>query len=90
MYDDKHPRLRLVTFEPDPVASLADRVAQYAAEIEARRRQLEDELGQFETKLLDLEQLDPLDFTGLGLMYRNHAANIRRLLSEFENDPTTH
>ena len=90
MYDDKHLHLRLVTFDSDPVGSLADRVAQYAAEIEARRRQLEDELGHFEEKLLDLEQLDPLDFTGLGLMYRNHAANVRRLLSEFEDDPQTH
>ncbi len=84
MFDDTKPQLRLVADNTDAIAPLIDRVARYAAEIDDRRRQLTQELAHFETKLRDLSQLDPQDFTGLGKVYGEHANHIRRLLEEFD------
>jgi hypothetical protein len=56
----------------------------YAAELAARRLQLEDDLSVYRSKLRDLGQLDPLDFTGLGKLYRAHVAHIEVLLQEFD------
>ncbi len=84
MFDDTKPQLRLVADNTDAIAPLIDRVARYAAEINDRRRQLTQELAHFETKLRDLSQLDPQDFTGLGKVYGEHANHIRRLLEEFD------
>ncbi len=86
MFDDTKPQLRLVADNTDAIAPLIDRVARYAAEIDERRRQLTQELAHFETKLRDLSQLDPLDFTGLGKVYGEHANHIRRLLEEFDRE----
>lgn len=84
MFNDTKPQLRLVADNTDVIAPLIDRVARYAAEIDDRRRQLTQELAHFETKLRDLTQLDPQDFTGLGKVYGEHAEHIRRLLEEFD------
>lgn len=84
MLDDRKPQLRLVADNSDNIAPLIDMVARYTAEIDARRLQLSEELVYFETKLRDLAQLDPQDFTGLGKVYGEHARHIRRLLQEFE------
>lgn len=84
MFDDTKPQLRLVADNTDAIAPLIDMVARYAAEIDQRRRQLTEELEHFEAKLRDLSQLDPLDFTGLGKVYSEHANHIRHLLGEFD------
>jgi len=84
MFDDTKPTLRLVADNTGAIAPLVDMVAHYAAEIDERRNQLSQELEHFESKLRDLVQLDPMDFTGLTKVYREHASHIRRLLSEFE------
>jgi len=84
MFDDRKPHLRLVADNSEVIAPLMDIVAHYTAEIDERRRQLQLELGHFESKLADLQQLDPLDFTGLSKVYRDHAGHIRRLLTEFD------
>lgn len=84
MLDDRKPHLRLVADNSANIAPLIDMVARYTAEIDERRRQLSEELVYFETKLRDLAQLDPQDFTGLGKVYAEHAGHIRGLLQEFE------
>lgn len=84
MLDDRKPHLRLVADNSPDIAPLIDMVARYTAEIDERRRQLSEELVYFETKLRDLAQLDPQDFTGLGKVYGEHSRHIRRLLQEFE------
>lgn len=83
MLDEKKTHLRLVADHGDATLPLEQLVACYDDEIEHRRVQLQSELAHFETKLHDLSQLDPSDFTGLGKIYREHANHIRRLLSEF-------
>jgi hypothetical protein len=84
MFDNSKPQLRLVADNSADIAPLVDRVARYTAEINERRRQLGEELVYFETKLHDLAELDPQDFTGLGKVYGEHAQHIRRLLQEFD------
>ncbi len=60
----------------------------YEAELHERRSQLLDDLAVYEGKVRDLEELDPLDFTGLGKLYRSHVAQIEELLKEFDSDGT--
>jgi hypothetical protein len=79
------PTLRLVVDNTDKVTPLADMVAQYARQIDDRKQQLSCDLKYFENKLRDLEQLDPLDFTGLGAIYRDHASHIRHLLESIDS-----
>ena len=86
MHDETKLQLMLVADNSERIVPLANLVAHYTAEINERRRQLRDELSYFETKLRDLEQLDPLDFTGLTKINREHATHIRRLLSGFDED----
>lgn len=73
--------LQLATESAQPSRSLVDG---YAAELAARRLQLIDDLALYRSKLVDLNQLDPLDFTGLGKLYRAHVAHIAALLDEFD------
>ncbi|TDJ63089.1 MAG: hypothetical protein E2O35_10970 [Proteobacteria bacterium] len=80
MHDEKDIRLQLVVDETPETTPLSNIVAQYSVEIDERRQQLNAELLEFETKLHDLEQLDPLDFSGLGKVYRGHAAHLRALI----------
>ena len=49
-------------------------------QLEQRRRQLADDLHFYKTKVQELTSLDPLDFTGLHDIYRNHVARITDLL----------
>lgn len=84
MLDDRKPHLQPVADNSADIAPLIDMVARYTAEIDERRQQLSEELAYFETKLRDLAQLDPQDFTGLGKVYGEHARHIQRLLQEFE------
>ncbi len=58
----------------------------YETELDERRSQLLDDLAVYEGKVRDLEELDPLDFTGLGKLYRSHVAQIEELLKEFDSD----
>jgi hypothetical protein len=84
MFNDTKPQLGLVADNTEAIAPLIDMVARYTAEIDDRRLQLTQELAHFETKLRDLSQLDPLDFTGLGKVYGEHANHIRHLLEGFD------
>jgi hypothetical protein len=56
-------------------------VAKCAQQIQERRQQLSDDLAYYEAKLGELTSLDPLDFTGLGKIYRGHVERIRTLLN---------
>lgn len=60
-----------------PIENLLD---EYAGEIETQRAQLLDDLQYFQNKLRELETLDPLDFTGLGKVYREHEKRISEVL----------
>jgi hypothetical protein len=82
---DPCPELRLQPAEPTPSPAAQRLVDGYAAEIRNRRSDLLDDLAIYQSKLNDLEQLDPLDFTGLGNLYRNHVDHIRSLLKEFND-----
>lgn len=73
--------LRLAGSMSQPSRNLVDG---YVAELAARRLQLVDDLALYRAKLVDLEQLDPLDFTGLGKLYRAHVMHIEALLEEFD------
>ena len=48
--------------------------------------QLLDDLAIYESRVRDLDELDPLDFTGLGKLYRAHVAQIEELLKGFDDD----
>jgi hypothetical protein len=56
----------------------------YAAEIAARHAQLLEDRDLYRSKLDDLRELDPADFTGLTKLYRAHLGQIEVLLKEFE------
>lgn len=58
----------------------------YQTEIDERRNQLLDDLAIYESRVRDLDELDPLDFTGLGKLYRAHVAQIEELLKGFDDD----
>jgi hypothetical protein len=73
--------LQIVTDTAQPQQTLVDG---YAAELDARRAQLREDLAHYRAKLRDLNQLDPLDFTGLAKLYRAHVAHIEALLDEFD------
>ena len=75
---DPHMEPQLQTVATDPNPATQRLIDNYAAEILLRRNQLLDDLAIYESKLRDLDQLDPLDFTGLGNLYRLEA-----LLKEF-------
>ncbi len=74
--------LKLVVDNSNNHAPLENLLDQYAGEIEAQRAQLIDDLEYFQAKLRELEALDPLDFTGLGKVYREHEQRISALLAE--------
>jgi hypothetical protein len=84
MLDENETYLQLVADNTEAIAPLTDMVAHYAYEIGQRRQRLSDDLAYFESKLQDLGQLDPLDFTGLAKIYCEHASHIRGLLAEIE------
>ncbi|MDA0821616.1 MAG: hypothetical protein O3C28_04230 [Proteobacteria bacterium] len=63
------------------IAPLIDKVASINNELAKRRQQLYDDLRYFESKLKELDKLDPYDFTGLSTIYVRHADNIRKLLA---------
>lgn len=58
-------------------------IGAYDAEIAARKNRLLEDLNTYESKLHDLRQLDPLDFTGLQHLYGAHVSQIRQLLESF-------
>ena len=78
MLDEKETEVYLAVDNTETIAPLVNMVNYYTEEIEDRRRQLGEDLDYFEAKLRDLEQLDPLDFTGLAKIYRGHVTHIRR------------
>ena len=82
---DQLSELQLETVDTSPTRSAQHLVNAYAAEIRERRDQLLDDLAIYESKLRDIDQLDPLDFTGLGKLYRGHVILIRNLLKEFDD-----
>ncbi len=83
---DPHMEPQLQTVATDPNPATQRLIDNYAAEILLRRNQLLDDLAIYESKLRDLDQLDPLDFTGLGNLYRSHISQIEALLKEFDDD----
>ena len=86
MLDTYEPQLQLVTDNPESVTPLVQAVMHYCQEIHERRRRLTEDLGYFEAKIADLEQLDPLDFTGLKKIYQDHAGHIRGLIAEIDRN----
>ncbi len=82
---DQLSELQLETVDTPPTRSAQHLVNAYAAEIRERRDQLLDDLAIYESKLRDIDQLDPLDFTGLGKLYRGHVILITNLLKEFDD-----
>ena len=82
---DQLSELQLETVDTPPTHSAQHLVNAYAAEIRERRDQLLDDLAIYESKLRDIDQLDPLDFTGLGKLYRAHVIQIKNLLKEFDD-----
>ncbi len=84
MLDENETYLQLVADNTEAITPLANVVAHYAYEFDQGRQRLSDDLAYFESKLRDLAQLDPLDFTGLAKIYCEHASHIRRLLAEIE------
>ena len=82
---DHLSELQLETVETRPTRSAQHLVNGYGAEIRERRDQLLNDLAIYESKLRDIDQLDPLDFTGLGKLYRSHVIQIRNLLKEFDD-----
>lgn len=83
MHDQPELELQTITMTAPATQILIDG---YAAEIAARHAQLLDDRAVYQAKLADLAQLDPLDFTGLGQLYRAHVSHIDALLKEFDND----
>lgn len=65
--------------------ALVHLVDAYAAELEARRVQLQADLDDYQRKLVDLSELDPLDFTGLTKLYSEHVRQIESLLLELQD-----
>ncbi|MGE0482714.1 MAG: hypothetical protein AB7Q81_01095 [Gammaproteobacteria bacterium] len=61
---------------------LARLVAAYTVELDARREALLADRAGYVSKLGDLASLDPLDFTGLAHLYREHLRQIDALLEE--------
>ena len=83
MLDDREPKrskAHATSTTADSLGLGTNMVAHYGRELDKRKSQLTDDLDYFEAKLRDLEELDPLDFTGLGNVYREHAEQIRSLL----------
>lgn len=85
LQDNHELRLQLVADGTESIEPLTNMVAQYTFELDQRRQQLCDDLAYFESKLIDLNQLDPHDFVGLAAIYRKHASHIRGLLAELED-----
>lgn len=77
--------LKLVVDNSNNLAPLENLLDEYAGEIETQRAQLIDDLEYFQAKLRELETLDPLDFTGLGKVYREHEQRISALLNDMIN-----
>ncbi len=74
--------LKLVVDNSNNLAPLENLLDEYAGEIETQRAQLIDDLEYFQAKLRELETLDPLDFTGLGKVYREHEQRIGEILAD--------
>ena len=64
--------------------SLPKVIAHYEALIVAKEAQLLEDLTYYETQLKDLEDLDPVNKTGLKTIYRAHQQHIRRLLDALQ------
>lgn len=86
MLEQTQTKLQFVNDQLETITPLAGVVAGYTEELRQRRQQLCDDLAYFEIKLQDIEQLDPLDFTGLVKVYSEHARHIRALLDEFDQN----
>ena len=82
MSDRNAAQLKLVVDNSNTLAPLENLLDEYAGEIETQRAQLIDDLQYFQAKLRELEMLDPLDFTGLGKVYREHEQRIGNLLDD--------
>lgn len=74
--------LKLVVDNSNNLAPLENLLDEYAGEIETQRAQLIDDLEYFQAKLRELETLDPLDFTGLAKVYREHEQRIGEILAD--------
>ncbi|MCB1746728.1 MAG: hypothetical protein KDK06_06110 [Gammaproteobacteria bacterium] len=74
---------------PTASGDLARLVAAYAVELDARRENLLADRAGYVTKLADLASLDPLDFTGLAHLYREHLRQIDALLEELATNAVT-
>ncbi len=70
--------------DPDAVGSLARVVSLYAQRIDDRRIQLARDLIFYRGKLAELDQIDPLDFTGLKRIYNNHVHRTSALLHSLD------
>ena len=86
MYYDSKPELQLVADNTTSLPPAIETFELYAQEIYQRRRRLYEDLAYFESKLIDLEQLDPYDFTGLGNIYREHARHIQGLVDTIDEN----
>ena len=78
-----------VNVHPTATGDLARLVAAYAVELDARRENLLADRAGYVTKLADLASLDPLDFTGLAHLYREHLRQIDALLEELATNAVT-
>lgn len=84
---EKHElQLQSVIDGTQSIEPLTNMVAQYRIELDERKQQLCDDLAYFDSKLSDLNQLDPHDFAGLIAIYHKHASHIRGLLAELEDN----
>lgn len=79
--------MQIQALSPTPAApytGLTELVDACNIEMAARRAQLLDDLSIYQSKLHDLNEIDPLDFTGLQEMYATHVCQTEKLLSEFD------
>jgi hypothetical protein len=70
--------------ETNAVGPLARVVSLYAQRIDEHRTQLERDLDFYRGKLAELDEIDPLDFTGLKRIYSNHVHRTRELLQSLD------
>ncbi|MGR8947711.1 MAG: hypothetical protein ACU84Q_06660 [Gammaproteobacteria bacterium] len=77
--------LKLVIDNSSKLAPIENLLDEYTDEFEVQRAQLLDDLNYFQTKLRELEMLDPLDYTGLTETYREHERRISAILGELRD-----
>ena len=74
-------RLKLPAQKGTAIEPLERIVERYAEELDKRKVQLSQDLRYYKYKLAELKEIDPLDFTGLTKIYRQHVARIEALLN---------